>query len=305
MAKYRAIQMSFWTDPKVVDDFTPEDKYFYLYLMTNPHTNLCGCYELSMKLATDETGYTRDTIEKLLDRMEKVHDVIRYSRLTKEVLILNWGKHNWTKSKDFVNYLEKEIADVKTPEFADYLRRCMDGGTTVVPRWGDGGGTTVSVLSFKPNTNNHLDLNNKDLNTEDLKDTRLGEETKDLNGILVTNNTKKAKPEKHQYGEYKHVLLTDEERDRLFNDYGEVETLEAIKFLDECIEMKGYKYKNHNLALRKWVFRAVNEEKNRSNRSGGNKRDNQLDIALAYIKEHENEQNGSNETVGSHKSFFS
>ena len=181
MAKYRAVQMSFWTDPKVVDDFTPEDKYFYLYLMTNPHTNLCGCYELSMKLATDETGYTRDTIEKLLDRMEKVHDVIRYNRMTKEVLILNWGKHNWTKSKDFVNYLEKEISDVKTPEFADYLRRCMDGDTTVVPRWGDGGGTTVSVISFKSNNGSVLDLNNKDLNTKDLQDTTLGEKNKVCN----------------------------------------------------------------------------------------------------------------------------
>lgn len=272
MAKYRAVQMSFWTDPKVVDDFTPEDKYFYLYLMTNPHTNLCGCYELSMKLAMDETGYTRDTIEKLLDRMEKAHDVIRYNRLTKEVLILNWGKHNWTKSKDFVNYLEKEISDVKTPEYADYLRRCMDGGTTVVPRWGDGGGTSVSVsvMSLKPNNGNILDLNNKDLNTKDLQDTTLEEKDKDLNIILNTNNTKKAKPEKHQYGEYKHVLLSDDELNKLMKEYGETETLEAIKFLDEYMEMKTYSVKSHYLAMRKWVFRAVSDEKNKSSRSVGN-----------------------------------
>ena len=30
MAVYRTIHISFWTDTKVVDDFTPEDKYFYL-----------------------------------------------------------------------------------------------------------------------------------------------------------------------------------------------------------------------------------------------------------------------------------
>ena len=47
MALYRTIQISFWTDTKIVDDFTPEDKYFYLYLFTNPHTNLSGCYEIS------------------------------------------------------------------------------------------------------------------------------------------------------------------------------------------------------------------------------------------------------------------
>ena len=49
MAIYRNVRLSFWTDNKVIDEFTPEDKYFYLYLLTNPQTNLCGCYETSYK----------------------------------------------------------------------------------------------------------------------------------------------------------------------------------------------------------------------------------------------------------------
>ena len=49
MARYRNVSTSFWEDNKIVDDFTPEDKYIYLYCMTNPHTNLCGCYEISLK----------------------------------------------------------------------------------------------------------------------------------------------------------------------------------------------------------------------------------------------------------------
>lgn len=67
------------------------------------------------------------------------------------------------------------------------------------------------------------------------------------------------KDKKHIYGEYKHVKLTDKERDQLFNDYGEAETLKAIKYLDEYIEMKGAKYKSHYLAMRKWVFDAVKQ----------------------------------------------
>lgn len=69
---------------------------------------------------------------------------------------------------------------------------------------------------------------------------------------------------KHKYGEYQHVLLTDKERDRLMDEYGEAETSEAIKYLDEYIEMKGYKAKSHYLAIRKWVFDAVNKEKEKS-----------------------------------------
>lgn len=65
---------------------------------------------------------------------------------------------------------------------------------------------------------------------------------------------------KHKYGEYAHVKLTDKERDQLFNDYGEAETHDAIKYLDEYIEMKGYKAKSHYLCMRKWVFDAVKEQ---------------------------------------------
>ena len=75
---------------------------------------------------------------------------------------------------------------------------------------------------------------------------------------------------KHKYGEYSHVKLTDKERDQLFNDYGEAETHDAIKYLDEYIEMKGYKAKSHYLCMRKWVFDAVKEEKQR--KGGANDR---------------------------------
>ena len=72
---------------------------------------------------------------------------------------------------------------------------------------------------------------------------------------------KEVKNIKHIYGEYKHVRLTDEERDKLMNEYGEAETTDAIRYLDEYIEMKGYKAKSHYLAMRKWVFDAIKKEK--------------------------------------------
>ena len=57
MATYRQIYISFWSDTKVCDDFSPEDKYFYIYLLTNPHTNICGCYEISSSQMAQELGY--------------------------------------------------------------------------------------------------------------------------------------------------------------------------------------------------------------------------------------------------------
>lgn len=145
MAIYRNIQMAFWTDIKVVDDFTPEDKFFYLYLLTNPHTNLCGCYEISVKQMADETGYSRDTIEKLLKCFAEVHKVAYYSQDTKELLVLNWHKYNWTASEKFRKPLLKEINSVKNDNFKGYLLDLFSGTDTVSIPYPYGSDTTVSV----------------------------------------------------------------------------------------------------------------------------------------------------------------
>ena len=126
MAVYRNVQLSFWTDSKISDDFTPEDKYFYLYLLTNPHTSICGCYELSSRQMALDTGYSKDTIDKLIERMEAVHSVIRYSRANKEVLIINWAKYNWTLSPKVKKSIADAITKIKTPEFKDFLIRLYE-----------------------------------------------------------------------------------------------------------------------------------------------------------------------------------
>lgn len=83
----------------------------------------------------------------------------------------------------------------------------------------------------------------------------------------INNNSKKniAFEKKHKYGEYNNVLLKDSELEKLNADYGEEETKEAIRYLDEYIEMSGKKYNNHNLVLRKWVFDAVKKQPQKKN----------------------------------------
>ena len=78
------------------------------------------------------------------------------------------------------------------------------------------------------------------------------------NNILKEEN--EIKEEKHKYGEYNHVLLTDKELNRLKDEIGEKNTESAIKLLDEAIEMKGYKYKSHYLAIRKWVLTSLKQQ---------------------------------------------
>ncbi len=143
MATYRTVHISFWTDPKVDDDFTPEDKYFYLYLLTNPHTNICGCYEISMKQMVRETGYNEDTVKRLLHRMEYTHGVIQYDPETKEVFVPKWGKYNWFNSKDTMAGVAKVVSCIKAQRFKQAITQGPLQGVYTPPS--GGGGTSVSV----------------------------------------------------------------------------------------------------------------------------------------------------------------
>lgn len=72
----------------------------------------------------------------------------------------------------------------------------------------------------------------------------------------------KSKPTKHKYGEYHHVLLDDNQYERLKKLYGD-SLDEHIRILDEYIETSGKKYKNHSLVIQKWVHeRYLKDHKN-------------------------------------------
>lgn len=121
MSIYRSVALAFWTDTKVCDDFTPEDRYMYLYILTNPHTNLCGCYEVSMKQIANETGYNTETCVKLLKRLDAVHGVIRYSSRTRELLILNWYRYNWSSSGKLDKPILAGINEIKCESFRSFV----------------------------------------------------------------------------------------------------------------------------------------------------------------------------------------
>ena len=120
MGSYFSVDSAFWTDPDIVDNFTPEDKYFYLYLLTSVHANISGCYELSIKQAAYELGYSMDTVEHLIQRFISVHQMIDYDKDTKEVLIHKWGKYHWTTSEKYLSALQKKIDSIKSEKFRTY-----------------------------------------------------------------------------------------------------------------------------------------------------------------------------------------
>lgn len=227
MAKGRLISTGFWDDSKVVDDFTPEDKYIYLYCMTNPHTNLCGCYEVSVKQIASETGYNEDTVKRLLMRLDRNHNVIRYSSTTKELLVLNWFRYNWSASEKLNKPLLAEIRGIKCDGFREYLAgRYNERETVTVPY--------------------------EYCETPPVQDTPAPPAAPEQ----PARRRRAAPPEqkvRHKRGEYGWVKLTDEEYERLRQELGDVELQRCITYIDESAQSNGNKnkWKDWNLVIRK------------------------------------------------------
>jgi len=119
MAKYRQLYTEFWSDSFVLE-LTSEEKFFYLYLLTNTKTTQCGIYELSKKFIETEIGLSSETVEKLINSFCKYNKIL-YCEETKEIMILNWMKYNVPKSINGIKCVQYEFKKVKQIEFLKIL----------------------------------------------------------------------------------------------------------------------------------------------------------------------------------------
>ncbi len=134
----RMIDTDLWKDESIMADFTAEDRYFWLYLLTNPHNNICGVLKNAPTLFARDMGYHKDTIVNLIYRFNNVHNMVYCDSSTKEILILNWYKYNWNKSPKIIAIIERELTDIKSNEIRRLLRErielvCGERDTLSIP----------------------------------------------------------------------------------------------------------------------------------------------------------------------------
>ncbi|MEK5265588.1 conserved phage C-terminal domain-containing protein [Bacillus sp. FSL R7-0166] len=122
MAKFRHVQTTFWQDPKVTEEMTPEDRYFFLYLITNPNTTQIGIYTITKKQIAFDIGYSIESVNSLMDRFENHHKLILYNNNTREMAIKNWPKYNLNKGgKPILDCVTKELNEVKDKSLVSAL----------------------------------------------------------------------------------------------------------------------------------------------------------------------------------------
>ena len=189
------------------------------------------------------TGSTEDDLRVLASK--------KYIRILNDDLvtyICDWHEHNLIRPDRKIDSIYKDLLIQVLPDVSIIEKR---------PR------ADVKLKSKALNNDGQtMDGQRTDNGRHRLGKVRLGKDSIDKDNIIYTasdeaektNSTKK--PKKHKYGEYNNVLLTDDELQKLKDKFFDWES--KIENLSQGIEMKGYKYKNHYLAILKW---AENEKK--------------------------------------------
>ncbi|WP_028983304.1 DnaD domain-containing protein [Sporolactobacillus terrae] len=124
MAIFRKIDINFWQD-ELVAEMTPEDKYFYIYLMTNGKTSQCGIYRINRRVMAFDLGWNMEKVDRMISRFEE-YGRIKYNRDEQEIFMVNWLKYNSAASPKIAKRVDNELSEVKTIEFRnEVVRLCI------------------------------------------------------------------------------------------------------------------------------------------------------------------------------------
>ena len=242
MSIKRIVDTGFWTDDKVVDDFSPEDKLFMLYILTNPHTTQLGIYKINERQMAFELGWSKESVSVLLDRFENKYHTIKYSKDTKEIAIKNFLKHSIVKGgQPVLDLLRKEVGEVKDRQLLQFVFSHLKDYKNL--------NKTVSAII---NENDNDNDNDNDVSYHDSYNDSYHDSSE--NGKI-----NKKTPTRHKYGEYLNVLLADEQLDKLKSEFSDWE--KRIERLDEYIQSSGKKYKDHLATIRNWAKKDKAEKK--------------------------------------------
>ena len=77
MAKQRVVNTYYWDDP-FIHRLAQDEKLLFLYALTNPHTDLCGAYEITIEKIEFQTKISEKRITEIFAKFEE-YDVSEFT----------------------------------------------------------------------------------------------------------------------------------------------------------------------------------------------------------------------------------
>lgn len=108
MAKRRYLNTAFWDD-LYISELDPIEKLLYIYLLTNPCTNISGAYQIKINRAALDTGIDKDMVLKIFARFQNDEKIFYDNGW---MVIRNFVKHQNIGSALVKKGIENELKNV-------------------------------------------------------------------------------------------------------------------------------------------------------------------------------------------------
>jgi hypothetical protein len=256
MAKYRSVHEKIWKDPDF-QKYTSNGKLVFIYLCTNSSTSESGIYAITPKTIAGETSVKIDQVVKLLGHLKNVifDPKANYVYIRRFKLYNGGGRpDNITKAiiSEFLLSATLPLWNLFVEDYPEYKDAILATGKPLTPQLP----LKESTKETNSNSNSNSSASSKD-RLVNLSPTVDFESNQQLPNGSPTVTQPLGKPKK-PYGEFKNVLLTDEELKKLQDKFN-THLPEMIEYFSGQLESKGYKFQSHYATILNWARRDAKE----------------------------------------------
>jgi hypothetical protein len=105
IAKKRYINTVFWND-NYISNLDPSEKLLFIYLITNPFTNISGIYQIPLKTVANDTGIDKEMVIKIINRFQNDNKILYVDGW---IAVRNFIKHQGFSNPSVLMSIEREI----------------------------------------------------------------------------------------------------------------------------------------------------------------------------------------------------
>lgn len=230
MAKQRYINTKIWEDAWF-SELDQIEQLVFIYLLTNPATNISGVYELSLRTICTHTKLEKMLIQEMFERFAKANKVMYVDGW---VILKNFLRHQNLKNSKIRSGVEAELGNVPDSILENI-------------------GELIEMHGLKPKGDRSYMTHDDSSHLIKLNI---------IKSNLIKSNTKSP------YGEFGRVKLTDEEKNKLDERLGEKNTELLITELDSYIASKGKRYSSHYATILTWARKKLMEHQEKATSKG-------------------------------------
>jgi hypothetical protein len=123
VSRYRKIDTRIWNDDKF-RSLSQEGRYFFMYLLTSPHSTAWGAYVIDDLYIQADLGFSQQKINNLWRELDSAggHSLVLRDKNTRLVAFPNWFKYNTPENKKTLIACGRGVAAL--PKSAALLRFC-------------------------------------------------------------------------------------------------------------------------------------------------------------------------------------